>query len=52
MNLLAASGPERVDPLSGMSKLTGIEVDVVPAAGPQDLSDWSGLPAQVARTAE
>lgn len=51
MNLLAASGPERVDPLSGMSKLTGIEVDVVPA-GPQDRSDWSGLPAEGTHAAE
>jgi hypothetical protein len=44
VNLLAASGPDRVDPLSGMSKLTAIEVDVAPAAGEQDPTDWSGLP--------
>lgn len=45
VNLLASSGPENIDPLSGMSKLTAIEVEVRPADGEQDASDWSGLPS-------
>ena len=45
MNLLAADGPDAVDPASGMAHLTGIPVTVAPAAGPRDTSDWSGLPA-------
>ena len=45
VNLLAASGPENVDAASGMSQLTGIPVDVTPAAGPPDPADWSGIPA-------
>ncbi len=45
VNLLAADGPERIERLSGMAHLTGIEVDVCPAAGPQDPTSWSGLPA-------
>jgi anaerobic selenocysteine-containing dehydrogenase len=46
-NLLAASGPDAIDPLSGMAKLTALEVDVRKAEGPQDQSDWSGLPAEL-----
>ncbi|MBI1191630.1 MAG: molybdopterin-dependent oxidoreductase [Bacteroidetes bacterium] len=42
VNILAADGPEGVDPLSGMVHLTGIPVSVRPAAGPQAHS-WSGL---------
>ena len=45
VNLLAASGPDAVDPASGMAHLTGIPVEVAPAAGPRDTSTWSGLPA-------
>ena len=45
VNLLAADGPDRVDRASGMSHLTGLVVDVTPAAGPWDTSTWSGLPA-------
>ncbi len=45
-NLLAADGPERLERISGMAHLTGIEVDVKPAAGPQDARSWSGLPIQ------
>jgi anaerobic selenocysteine-containing dehydrogenase len=45
VNLLAPDGPDSVEPLSGMSRLTAIEVTVTPATGPQDLSSWSGLPA-------
>ncbi len=43
VNLLAASGPESIDPLSNMSHLTGITVDVTRAAGPRDITDWSGI---------
>ncbi len=45
VNLLAPSGEAHVDPLSGMSKLTAIEVEVAKASGAQDAADWSGLPA-------
>jgi formate dehydrogenase len=44
VNILAADGPERLERLSGMAHLTGIPVDVRPAAGPQDPGSWSGLP--------
>jgi len=44
VNLLSADGPERLDPVSGMARLTGIAVQVAPAAGPKDESDWSGVP--------
>lgn len=46
VNLLAPSGPEHIDPLSGMSRLTALEVNVEKAAGAQDLADWSGVPAE------
>ncbi len=45
VNLLAADGPERLEPVSGMAHLTGISVDVVPAAAAQDPCSWSGVPA-------
>ena len=45
VNILAADGAERIDRLSGMARLTGIEVDVRPAAGAPDFSSWSGMPA-------
>ncbi len=45
VNLLAADGPERLERVSGMAHLTGIPVVVTRAAGPQDVGDWSGLPA-------
>lgn len=44
VNLLAADGPARLDPVSGMAHLTGFAVRVRPAAGPKDESDWSGVP--------
>ena len=44
VNILAADGPDRIERLSGMAHLTGIPVDVLPAAGPQDPRSWSGLP--------
>ncbi len=43
VNLLAADGVASVDPVSGMSHLTGIPVDVRPAAGPRATDDWSGI---------
>lgn len=43
VNLLAADGPSRLDPVSGMAHLTGFVVDVRPATGPQ-AATWSGLP--------
>jgi formate dehydrogenase len=45
VNLLAADGTASVDPVSGMSHLTGIPVEVRPAAGESEGSSWSGLPA-------
>ncbi|MEZ4334454.1 MAG: molybdopterin-dependent oxidoreductase [Myxococcota bacterium] len=45
VNVLAASGPEAVEPLSGMSQLTAIPVEVRKAAGPHANDDWTGLPA-------
>ena len=43
VNLLAASGPDSVDPMSGMSHLTGIPVEIAPAAGPLAGTSWSGI---------
>jgi anaerobic selenocysteine-containing dehydrogenase len=43
VNLLAADGPESIEPVSGMAKLTGILVEVRPAAGEQNSDHWSGL---------
>ncbi len=42
VNILARSGPEHVDPLSGMSTLTGIGVSVRPAGGAL-APNWSGV---------
>ncbi|MBW2697096.1 MAG: molybdopterin-dependent oxidoreductase [Deltaproteobacteria bacterium] len=44
VNLLAADGPESVEPISGMVKLTGILVEVSAAEGDLDPESWSGLP--------
>ena len=44
VNLLAADGPEAVERVSGMSRMTGIPVRVTPAAGPRDERNWSGIP--------
>jgi formate dehydrogenase len=44
VNLLAADGPLGVEALSGMVHLTGFLVDVKPAAGPRDATQWDGLP--------
>lgn len=43
VNLLAADGPDAIEPVSGMAHLTGIPVDVTPAAGPLCERDWSGI---------
>lgn len=42
VNLLAADGPDRIERVSGMAQLTGILVDVQPAAGPLVADSWSG----------
>ncbi|MBW2315808.1 MAG: molybdopterin-dependent oxidoreductase [Deltaproteobacteria bacterium] len=44
VNLLAADGPDQIERVSGMARLTGIPVEVQPAAGPQAADSWSGLP--------
>jgi formate dehydrogenase len=49
VNLLAADGPDRIERVSGMAKLTGIPVEVRPAAGPQAADHWSGVPRDEAR---
>lgn len=43
VNILASSGPGAVDPVSGMSQLTAINVDVRKAAGPISGDDWDGI---------
>jgi anaerobic selenocysteine-containing dehydrogenase len=43
VNLLAADGVDAIEPVSGMARLTGILVDVAPAAGAQNAESWSGL---------
>ena len=43
VNLLAGDGPDRLERLSGMARLTALEVEVTPAAGPRDHT-WSGMP--------
>jgi formate dehydrogenase len=43
VNILAADGPENLEPVSGMARLTGILVEVEKAAGPRDAGDWSGI---------
>lgn len=44
VNLLAADGPDAVETVSGMAHLTGIPVRVERAAGPIDVTSWSGVP--------
>ncbi len=44
VNLLAAAGPDALCPISGMAKLTAIEVRVAPAKAAHNPHDWSGLP--------
>jgi anaerobic selenocysteine-containing dehydrogenase len=42
VNILAADGPENLEPISGMAKLTGIPVEVTKSAKPQ-AATWSGI---------
>ncbi len=44
VNLLAADGPQALEPLSGMVQLTAIPVQVRAAGGPQNPGEWSGMP--------
>lgn len=50
VNVLAASGPDAVEPLSGMSRLTAIPIEVAPAAGPRVEQSWTGLDAGLHRS--
>ncbi|MDP6977948.1 MAG: molybdopterin-dependent oxidoreductase [Myxococcota bacterium] len=43
VNLLAADGPDAIERIAGMAHLTGIPVDVFPAAGPRAKDSWSGI---------
>jgi formate dehydrogenase len=43
VNLLAADGPDKIERVSGMAHLTGIPVDVRPAAGELNPNHWSGI---------
>jgi formate dehydrogenase len=42
VNLLASDGADSVEPLSGMSHLSGIPVQLAPASGPVNRQSWSG----------
>ena len=42
VNILAADGPDSVEPLSGMAHLTGIPVQVHRASGPINPQSWTG----------
>jgi hypothetical protein len=54
VDLLTADGSEKVERLFGMAHLTGILVDVKPAAAAPDANDWSGItePSTAGRTFE
>jgi formate dehydrogenase len=43
VNVLAASGPGTIEPVTGMSRMTAIPVDVTPAAGPLARDRWTGI---------
>jgi hypothetical protein len=43
VNLLAADGPDQIERVSGMARLTGILVEVEPASGQKDPGSWSGI---------
>ena len=49
VNLLSADGPEAVERVSGMARMTAIPVEVAPAEGALDASSWSGRPAAAGR---
>ena len=42
VNILAGSGPDQIDPVSGMSKLTALEVTITPSKGKR-AHTWSGI---------
>lgn len=42
VNVLAKSGPEAVEGLSGMSRMTAIPVDIAPAEAPRVPGSWTG----------
>ncbi len=44
VNLLAADGPQALERVSGMARLTGISVEVRRATGRRDVRTWSGVP--------
>ncbi|MEM7020946.1 MAG: molybdopterin dinucleotide binding domain-containing protein, partial [Pseudomonadota bacterium] len=46
-NILAADGIENIERISGMAHLTGIPVEVKPAAAPLVKQSWSGLSEDV-----
>ncbi len=46
VNILAADGVDNIDPVSGMSHLTGIYVDIRKAAGNQEHT-WTGLKEKI-----
>jgi hypothetical protein len=43
VNILATSGSSNIDPISGMSLLTGIVVEITKAKGEQVVGSWSGI---------
>jgi anaerobic selenocysteine-containing dehydrogenase len=43
VNLLAADGPDALERVSGMARLTGILVDVERASAPREPGNWSGI---------
>ncbi|MCT4623803.1 MAG: molybdopterin-dependent oxidoreductase [Schleiferiaceae bacterium] len=47
VNILAADGPEKIDPVSGMANLTGFYVNITAASGDQVEHSWSGLERDV-----
>ena len=51
VNILAGDGPDKLEPLSGMARLTGIPVDIQAAQGPQ-ANTWSGLPEDYIKIAD
>ena len=43
VNILAADGLDRIDPISGMANLTGISVTIEKASGDIAPHSWSGM---------
>ncbi len=43
VNILAADGPDKIDPISGMANLTGFYVEVKPAEDGLAENSWSGI---------